>query len=82
MQTHVMYFHASMCSGILMTEVVVIPDMVESIKTGACNQLVKGCTNISYLALRGYGVADQRANILVKVCLHKIIHVDFCSLYV
>lgn len=65
-----------------MTEVVVFPDMLESIKTRACNQLVKGCTNISYLALRGYGVADERANILVKVCLHLMINVYFYSMYV
>ena len=44
-----------------------IPDPEESLKTKSCNQLIKGCPDLSYLALRGYGVADRRANILLKV---------------
>ena len=44
-------------------------DPEDTLVTKSCNQLIKGCPDISYLALRGYGVADKRANILLKVCL-------------
>ena len=32
-------------------------------------ELIKGCPDLSHLALRGYGVADKKANILLKVFL-------------
>lgn len=42
-------------------------DPEESLKTKSCSHLIKGCPELSHLALRGYGVADRRANMLLKV---------------
>lgn len=50
----------------------------ESLKTKSCSQLIKGCPELSHLALRGYGVADRRANMLLKGLLNLTV-VDFCG---
>ncbi|XP_024377940.1 F-box protein SKIP17 isoform X1 [Physcomitrium patens] len=50
----------------------------ESLKTKSCNQLIKGCPDLSYLALRGYGVSDRRVFMLLKGLL-KLSTVDFCG---
>lgn len=50
----------------------------EALKTRTCVQLVKGCPNLSSLALRGFKLNDQKVNILLKG-FHYLKLVDFST---
>eukprot|EP01018_Ginkgo_biloba_P032664 Gb_01688 [translate_table: standard] len=50
----------------------------EALKSRTCTQLVKGCPNLSALALRGFKLSDQKANILLKGFCH-LKFVDFST---
>ncbi|GBG87907.1 hypothetical protein CBR_g46206 [Chara braunii] len=46
------------------------------VKTSACLSLVKGCSEIHSLSLRGTTLSDRKADILVKG-LSRLVHLDF-----
>lgn len=50
----------------------------EALKTRTCVQLVKGCPNLSSLALRGFKLNDQKVNVLLKG-FHYLKLVDFST---
>lgn len=50
----------------------------EALKSRTCVQLVKGCPNLSSLALRGFKLNDQKVNVLLKG-FHYLKLVDFST---